>query len=58
MTARPGRIKQTLTVELPRPRTLAMTTTPQFIDQKRVVLEAIKEETLKTIYVAAKGDGA
>jgi ABC-type nitrate/sulfonate/bicarbonate transport system ATPase subunit len=52
MTARPGRIKQTLTVELPRPRALDMTTSPGFIEQKRMILDAIKEETLKTINVA------
>jgi ABC-type nitrate/sulfonate/bicarbonate transport system ATPase subunit len=56
MTARPGRIKQTLTVELPRPRTFDMTTSPGFIEQKRMILDAIKEETLKTINVAASGE--
>jgi NitT/TauT family transport system ATP-binding protein len=58
MTARPGRIKQTLRVELPRPRTLEMTTSSEFINQKRTVLEAIKEETLKTINITSKGDNS
>ncbi len=49
MTARPGRIKQSLDVQLPRPRSFEMTIDPQFIDQKRVVLDAIKEESLKAI---------
>ena len=49
MTARPGRIKQVLDVKLPRPRTLDMTTDPQFIERKRVVLDSIKEESLKAI---------
>lgn len=54
MSARPGRIKQALPVELTGPRTLEMTTTPQFIEQKRIVIEAIKEETLKTINIASQ----
>ena len=33
-----------------------MTTSPEFIEQKRVVLEAIKEETLKTINIASSGE--
>jgi NitT/TauT family transport system ATP-binding protein len=49
MTARPGRIKQVLDVHLPRPRTVDLTTDPQFIEQKRVVLDSIKEESLKAI---------
>jgi NitT/TauT family transport system ATP-binding protein len=53
MTARPGRIKQSLKVELPRPRTFEMLTSPKFIEQKRAVMEAIKEESLKTINVTA-----
>jgi NitT/TauT family transport system ATP-binding protein len=54
MTARPGRIKQMLNVELARPRTFDMITAPEFIEQKRMVLEAIKEETLKAISLVSE----
>ena len=36
MTARPGRIKKRLTVELPRPRTIELTTSPVFNELKRL----------------------
>src|SRR5262249_21407463 len=56
MTARPGRIKQVLDVQLPRPRTAEMITDRQFIDQKRVVFDAIKEESLKAISYVSESD--
>lgn len=56
MTARPGRIKQVLEVQLPRPRTFEITTDAQFIVQKRAVLEAIKEESLKAISLTDKAE--
>ncbi|HVO41971.1 MAG TPA: ABC transporter ATP-binding protein [Aggregatilineales bacterium] len=58
MTARPGRIKQMLDVDLPRPRTLEeMILDPQFIEQKHAVLKAIKEESLKVIsYISEIGE--
>jgi len=57
MTARPGRIKQTLDVHLPRPRAFEMITEPAFIEQKRAVLDAIKEETLKAISLTREVEG-
>ena len=47
MTARPGRIKKRLVVELPRPRSIEVTTSPAFNDLKREVLALIREESLK-----------
>ena len=49
MTARPGRIKQTLEVDLPHPRGLDLLTSPMFAEMKRAVLASIKEEGLKAI---------
>jgi ABC-type nitrate/sulfonate/bicarbonate transport system ATPase subunit len=49
MTARPGRIKQILDVDLPHPRGLDLLTSPMFADMKRAVLSSIKEEGLKAI---------
>jgi ABC-type nitrate/sulfonate/bicarbonate transport system ATPase subunit len=45
MTARPGRIKLILDVELPRPRTLDMTIGLSFISMKSALLTAIREES-------------
>jgi NitT/TauT family transport system ATP-binding protein len=47
MTARPGRIKKRLAVELPRPRALEVTTSPFFNELKREVLALIREESVK-----------
>jgi NitT/TauT family transport system ATP-binding protein len=47
MTARPGRIKKRLTVELPRPRSLDVTMSPVFNELKREVLALIREESLR-----------
>ena len=49
MTARPGRIKQTLDVSLPYPRGLDILTSPEFAAMKRAVLASIKEEGLKAL---------
>jgi len=47
MTARPGRIKKHIAVELARPRTIDVTTSPVFNDLKREVLALIREETVR-----------
>jgi NitT/TauT family transport system ATP-binding protein len=45
MTARPGRIKKTITVNIPRPRAMEVTTTPEFNALRREVLALIREES-------------
>ena len=47
MTARPGRIKKRLVVNLPRPRSVEVTTSPVFNELKREVLALIREESLR-----------
>ena len=47
MTARPGRIKKRIAVDLPRPRTVETTTSPEFNALKREVLALIREESVR-----------
>lgn len=47
MTTRPGRIKQTIMIELPRPRTLELLTSPEFLRLKEEAIEAVHEEAVK-----------
>ena len=44
MTARPGRLRAEVSVALPRPRTLLVTTSDEFVSTKRRVLSMIREE--------------
>ena len=48
MTARPGAVKLEQVVALPRPRRAELLTDPEFIRLKRVLLEAIEEESMKS----------
>jgi NitT/TauT family transport system ATP-binding protein len=47
MTARPGRIKSEIAVDLPHPRVYTMKTTPEFARMKAELTEAIREEAIK-----------
>ena len=47
MTTRPGRIKQTILIDLPRPRTLDLLTAPEFLRLKDEAIEAVHEEAVK-----------
>ena len=45
MTARPGRIKTTIEVGIPRPRAIEVTTSPEFNRLRRELLALIREES-------------
>ena len=49
MTARPGRIKAALRVDLPRPRTPALTSTPAYLALRQQLHELIREESIKAM---------
>jgi NitT/TauT family transport system ATP-binding protein len=45
MTARPGRLKKSIDVAIPRPRAIEVTTSPEFNALRREVLALIREES-------------
>ena len=45
MTARPGHIKRSIEVKIPRPRAIEVTTSPEFNALRREVLSLIREES-------------
>jgi NitT/TauT family transport system ATP-binding protein len=47
MTARPGRIKKSIEVPMPRPRSIELTTSPEFNALRREVLDLIREESVR-----------
>jgi ABC-type nitrate/sulfonate/bicarbonate transport system ATPase subunit len=49
MSARPGRIKADLRVDLPHPRHYTVKTTPAFSELKAELTEQIREEALKAV---------
>jgi NitT/TauT family transport system ATP-binding protein len=48
-TARPGRIKTELAIDLPHPRHYTVKTTARFAEYKATLTEAIREEVLRTL---------
>ena len=44
MTARPGTMKMALNVDLPRPRSMDVFSTPEFMAMKSALLTSIREE--------------
>ena len=51
-TARPGRIKTELAIDLPHPRHYTVKTTPRFAEYKATLTEAIREEAMKAMAAA------
>jgi NitT/TauT family transport system ATP-binding protein len=47
MTARPGRIKKSIPVPMPRPRAIELTLSPEFNALRREVLDLIREESVR-----------
>lgn len=55
MSARPGRIIDTVQVDLPRPRQYELVTTPDFIDLKRRIQKNLHHEVHKALATAGAG---
>ena len=49
MTHRPGRIREEVLVDLPRPRPPEITVTPRFIALKRHCLDLVQDEVRKSL---------
>ena len=47
MTARPGRIKRSLSIDIPRPRSADTLTSTDFIRHKREILALMRDEALR-----------
>jgi ABC-type nitrate/sulfonate/bicarbonate transport system ATPase subunit len=56
MTARPGRIKKTIQVDIPRPRSIEVATTPEFNRLRREVFALIREESQRAAAEAPRAD--
>ena len=52
-SARPGRIKNELAIDLPYPRHYTVKTTPAFAEYKAMLTESIREESMKAMRQSA-----
>jgi len=52
MTARPGRVKRSLIVDFPRPRSLDLTASPEFNQIKRQIRDLIRDEAIRAEHAA------
>ncbi|MDO7787620.1 ABC transporter ATP-binding protein [Desulforamulus aquiferis] len=52
MTARPGKIKEVISVDIPRPRSYEVKELPEFLAIKHRVLQLIREESIKAAEVS------
>ncbi len=55
MTARPGRIKREVKISLPRPRTVGVLDSEDFLRLRREVHQSIREESLKVLAATEEG---
>jgi ABC-type nitrate/sulfonate/bicarbonate transport system ATPase subunit len=51
MTARPGRIKEMIEIDLPRPRTVEILTSDAFMAIKRRIMHSIHEEAMRSVAI-------
>ncbi|MBX6322556.1 MAG: ABC transporter ATP-binding protein [Rhodospirillaceae bacterium] len=52
MTARPGRMKEMVPIDIPRPRSVETLTTPAFVALKRRIMGLIHEEAVRAMGIA------
>ncbi|MGH2986542.1 MAG: ABC transporter ATP-binding protein, partial [Solirubrobacterales bacterium] len=48
MTARPGKIKEVLPIDIDRPRTFEVLSAPEFFEHKSHLLTSVREESLRS----------
>ncbi|MBI4320834.1 MAG: hypothetical protein HY675_20265, partial [Chloroflexi bacterium] len=57
-TARPGRVKESIKIEIPRPRKLEVKRTPEFLSYVDQIWRMIEEEVKAAIMIGMKADSS